>query len=375
VLAIDIDVDFTPAAVFTLPTGEGCEPATMTVYNQSTGDVTSTWNWGDNTSVQSDEDTLTHMYSNPDNLTHVYNVTLTVATAGGCSSAVTQNFTLFPEVTADFSVINSGENCAPFNAAFQNNSIAADQYVWTFGDGTGSNLNSPTHTYANPIYQDTTYQVMLVALSNEGCKDTLYQYIEVSRTPVAFFAITDTSGCYPVAVTLDNGSVGADSYSWNYGTGETSINQEDVHTHNYFNLTQNPVVNNITLTAMTTAGCYDHYTLPITIPAGIEANFTYNPEGCSPFNSQFLNQSSGANSYHLDFWRWQYQQCHQSQPHLCNRRGGYLLYRYLDCLQHLWMFQHIEPNGACLSCSTSRHICHTQSTNLAVAGCLYQQYQ
>ena len=96
-IAIDIDVDFTPAAVFTLPTGEGCEPATMIVYNQSTGDVTSTWNWGDNTSVQSDEDTLTHLYSNPDNLTHVYNVTLTVATAGGCSSAVTQNFTLLPK--------------------------------------------------------------------------------------------------------------------------------------------------------------------------------------------------------------------------------------------------------------------------------------
>ena len=64
---------------------------------------------------------------------------------------------MYPEVTADFSVINSGENCAPFNAGFQNNSIAADQYFWTFGDGTGSNLNSPTHTYANPIYQDTAY--------------------------------------------------------------------------------------------------------------------------------------------------------------------------------------------------------------------------
>ena len=296
-----IAVDFTPTSTFTMPSSEGCEPATVTFVNQSTGNLLATWNWGDGNIDATNDDTLVHVYTNPDNLTHVYNIALTVATAGGCSNTSTQTFTMYPEVTADFSVINSGENCAPFNAGFQNNSIAADQYVWTFGDGTGSTLNSPTHTYANPIYQDTTYQVMLVALSNEGCKDTLYQNIDVSRTPVAFFAITDTSGCYPVAVTLDNGSVGADSYSWNYGTGETSINQEDVHVHNFFNLTANPVVNNITLTAMTTSGCYDHYTLPITIPAGIEADFTYNPEGCSPFNSQFLNQSNGANTYQWDF--------------------------------------------------------------------------
>lgn len=296
-----IDVAGAPTANFEVNLNQACEPAVIEVYNLSNNGTTYTWNWGDGNTEISNEDTLTHLFTHPDDIVHYYNITLSTSSVNGCASTSVKNFTLYPAVTADFSVINSGENCAPFNAAFQNNSIAADQYVWNFGDGTSSNLNSPTHTYINPIYQDTTYQVMLVALSNEGCNDTLYQFIDVLRTPVAFFAITDTTGCYPVAVTLDNGSVGADSYSWNYGTGETSINQEDVHTHNYFNLTQNPVVNNITLTAMTTAGCYDHYTLPITIPAGIEANFTYNPEGCSPFNSQFLNQSSGASTYQWTF--------------------------------------------------------------------------
>ncbi len=299
--SLNVVVAHTPEVDFVINGNASCEPALVQVIR--TGDDFSSyaWNWGDGTTEISSEDTLTHLFTNPDSQVHVYDITVTINTPQGCGHTAQHAFTLYPAVHADFTIINSGEDCAPINTAFQNASSAADHYQWSFGDGGTSTLNSPSHTYANPVYNDTTFTVQLIASSNVGCSDTTSQEIVIHRTPIAFFAITDTTGCYPVTVTLDNGSVGADTYSWNYGTGETSINQQDIHQHNFFNLTSSPVTNNITLTAMTAAGCYSHYSLPITIPAGLVADFSANPQGCTPFSGQFLNQSVGATSYNWNF--------------------------------------------------------------------------
>ncbi|MBM3427985.1 MAG: PKD domain-containing protein, partial [Bacteroidetes bacterium] len=163
-----IDVAGAPTTNFEINLNQACEPAVIEVYNLSANGTGFTWNWGDGNTEISDEDTLTHPFTHPDDFVHYYNITLSTSSVNGCSSTAVENFTLYPEVNAAFTVMNPTQNCSPYPAAFQNNSTAANQYVWTFGDGNGSNLNSPTHTYANPIYQDTTYQVMLVALSNEG---------------------------------------------------------------------------------------------------------------------------------------------------------------------------------------------------------------
>jgi gliding motility-associated-like protein len=51
-------------------------------------------------------------------------------------------------------------------------SITTTTYSWTFGDGTGSFIMNPTHTYTDI----TTYTVMLVAANNK-CQDTAYRII------------------------------------------------------------------------------------------------------------------------------------------------------------------------------------------------------
>ncbi len=296
-----IEVAQGPTAQFSMDIQAACEPATVTLVNQGADALNYQWNFGDGTVLNSMEDTVVHVFSDPDDVIQLFNVQLIAQSLNDCEATYDQTFTLHPEVTADFQIPPPLNSCAPISIGFQNNSIAGQQYVWSFGDGNASNANNPTHLYTNPIYNDTTYTVQLIASSNFGCKDTIIRTLDVLRTPVAYYTITDTTGCYPVTLTFNNESVGADNYSWNYGTGESSINSEDIHQHNFFNLSSIAVTNQVVLTAMTTAGCYDTYNEPVVIPAGLTASFTMDNDGCAPFNSQLLNQSIGASQYQWDF--------------------------------------------------------------------------
>jgi gliding motility-associated-like protein len=296
-----IEVAQGPSSQFSMDIQAACEPATVTFVNQGADALNYQWNFGDGTIINSMEDTIVHVFSDPNDVVQLYNIQLTAQSLNDCQANFNQSFTLHPAVTSDFQIPLPLNSCAPISIGFQNNSIAGQQYQWTFGDGPGSNVNNPTHLYANPVYNDTTYTVRLIASSNFGCTDTSFRTIDVLRTPVAYYTITDTTGCYPVTLTFNNQSVGADSYSWNYGTGESSINGEVVHQHNFFNLSSIAVTNQVVLTAMTTAGCYDTYNEPVVIPAGLTASFTMDNDGCAPFNNQLLNQSVGAIQYLWDF--------------------------------------------------------------------------
>jgi gliding motility-associated-like protein len=66
--------------------------------------------------------------------------------------------------------------CAPYEAEFINQSIGANQFFWDFGDGSTSTEENPSHLYENV----GTYEVTLIASSDESCldPDTLYITIE-----------------------------------------------------------------------------------------------------------------------------------------------------------------------------------------------------
>ncbi|MEZ4981323.1 MAG: PKD domain-containing protein [Saprospiraceae bacterium] len=59
---------------------------------------------------------------------------------------------VFSELQIDFSISQSG-----YQIDLNNLSSGADSIVWDFGDGNSSDLENPTHTYANP----GTYTVKL----------------------------------------------------------------------------------------------------------------------------------------------------------------------------------------------------------------------
>ena len=77
------------------------------------------------------------------------------------------------------------EGCAPLTLTFNNKTIDGDRFLWDFGDGITSALESPTHTFDEGIY-DLKYYVY----SEDGCIDSLImpQTVAAFSAPKAAFS-------------------------------------------------------------------------------------------------------------------------------------------------------------------------------------------
>lgn len=93
--------------------------------------------------------------------------TVTVTDANGCSVSGTVNIGDTAAINAEI-VCNPENGKAPLTVAFANNSTGADSYMWYFGNGDSTNVETPTY-----IYQKSgEFEVMLVARNAYGCIDT-----------------------------------------------------------------------------------------------------------------------------------------------------------------------------------------------------------
>jgi len=91
---------------------------------------------------------------------------------------------------------------------FSNMSSNATEYLWSFGDGTYSTDQSPSHSYDSLGY----YDVQLIAIGTG--KDTTSETIVLDRKPVASFEGVLSNARAPSTITISNNSTGARSYRW-----------------------------------------------------------------------------------------------------------------------------------------------------------------
>ncbi|MEM7108527.1 MAG: PKD domain-containing protein, partial [Bacteroidota bacterium] len=85
--------------------------------------------------------------------------------SGGCFKSDTVDITVIPEIVVDFSFSKSYDCWTSPLIEVVNTSPVQDRvYTWSFGDGTGSEENTFTHTYT----QDGTYSISLSA-RNQFC--------------------------------------------------------------------------------------------------------------------------------------------------------------------------------------------------------------
>ena len=115
-------------------------------------------------------------------------------------------------------------------------------WSWDFGDGHTSSLRNPQHTYE----VEGLYSVSLTA-QGPGGNDTHFEFDLVHVGPAAIapgFGATPRIGPRPLAVSFDDRSEGLiTSWSWNFGDGTTSSDQNPVHVY------ATPGVYDVTLTA------------------------------------------------------------------------------------------------------------------------------
>jgi len=203
------------------------------------------WDFGDGSGIVNCAscNTQTHSYSS----NGTYTVTLVVTTATGCYDTVTQNITISAKPTAGFTG-SPLTICPDATVSFTNSSTGANSYFWIWGDGFTDTTTNPGHTYNSA----GTYTVSLIA-SNNGCADTLTRtnYITVQLPHADFYPTFQCSS--RLTYTFLDSSIGANTYLWDFGDGNTSTTAGNV-THTY----ASAGTYNVELRVYnTTTGCYD----------------------------------------------------------------------------------------------------------------------
>jgi len=295
-----------PLTVFALPNVElllaennACEPGPVTIYNNTTGAATYMWDYGDGTASNIALTAHAHDYSNAPFQTNSYTILLVATSEEGCVDQATVSYTVYPSVVAAFSTDTIG--CAPHNAPFINQSVGAVSYQWNFSDGQVSSATSPVMLFNAPFDNDVEMEAELIATNIFGCSDTTSQIIHVMHTPQAIAQIDTVMGCYPATAVFYNGSIGADSFNWMYGTGQTSANASEYHEHEYINNSNDVFTFYITLQAFTDYGCMSSDQLTLDVAPEIEADFNAIQQGCSPLEVYFDNISDGGSSVSWNF--------------------------------------------------------------------------
>ena len=139
--------------------------------------------------------------------------------------------TPYGQPKADFRV-NTGSSVrgtTPLTVTFNNLSSTAgltiSEYLWDFGDGTNSNVISPTYSYSGPA----AYTVTLTITTTDGITDVTVKpgYVTVSPSPTEPYVDLDKDGYVDMVVSnyYNGSSHSTDSYIyWGSATGydETS---------------------------------------------------------------------------------------------------------------------------------------------------------
>ncbi len=276
-----------PKAAFSYVPGV-CNQLLFTDSSYSpTSNVTSwQWSFGDPATAPNDTSDI----QNPDYTysdTGYYNVTLMVQDSLGCRDTITQQVHVTLGGSGNFTFNNPCENSP---VQFTSTSSATVSHRWDFGNGdTSSNIN-PVYTYATP----GTYTVTLITENSFGCTDTIVQQLTVNPSPLASFVIPPLI-CEQEDITINNTSLNAASYTWDFGDGNTSPDINPVHTYSTAG------TYTITLIAQNSFGCTDTIVQQLTVSPSPVASFTIPPLVCEQEHIAINNTSLSAASYTWDF--------------------------------------------------------------------------
>lgn len=218
-------------ADFTSNKTSGCSPLIIQFIDNSTGPVIS-WNWNFGNGNVSTQKNPGAIYINPG----VYTVRLIVFDGVNRDTMIRTNYiTVFQDPVVDIAT-DTTQGCAPVSINFTDNSTPGSApivtWIWDFGDGNTSLLQHPSHNYINP----GNYSVTLSLVDSNGCNEnrTYTNHIRVGSIPVADFGSDVNSSCFPpLTVNFADSSTGSSAltYTWDFGDGNTSTNQNPSHTY------------------------------------------------------------------------------------------------------------------------------------------------
>lgn len=158
------------------------------------------------------------------NTAGTYTLSLTVTTAGGCTTSppATSTVTIGTAIANPDFTINPNPVCGRDPVTFST-TTPADAYSWDFGDGAifaQQTQQTVTHSYSNPFNPAT----VTLTVTNHGCPVTVSHPLVVNR-PFPNFGYKVNCATSATSVTFtDSSKVGSpSSYTWDFGDNTPTV--------------------------------------------------------------------------------------------------------------------------------------------------------
>ncbi|NJN78797.1 MAG: PKD domain-containing protein, partial [Saprospiraceae bacterium] len=201
-----------PTAYFNLSRNTVCTDQLIVAADSSSGrDLSYYWTFGNgDTSIAQ---LPVFSYTSEGN----YEVCLTVTDRNGCDSLYCDSVLVINPV-AVFTVDTTYSDCDSLSVLFTNTSINDVSWLWDFGNGDTSTLESPPVTYSGT----GLYDVMLIATSVSGCQDTLIQnsLVTIDGPLVTSYGLTPTDSCVSHTVAFNVQGENIALVTIDYGNGQ-----------------------------------------------------------------------------------------------------------------------------------------------------------
>ncbi len=283
-----ITVNPVPTANFSAP--DVCEGTVSALADQSTisgnGSITN-WEWDlDNDGLYDNAtgSVIAHDFVNAGS----YIVGLQVTSDQGCQSTTTENVTVDPMPTVEFTAT---EICLGNQTELEGTTtIASGQvvsYEWELNEEFGMTPYNDA-TGQSTTYQfgaDGNYQIGLQVTSDQGCVNQAVQVVTIA--PFPFVGFVTGNACQSQIVNFENTTnniVGTIDYDWTFGNEGTSTDYEPTFTFSGAGAVQ------VTLIGTTSFGCADTMIQTVQVYPTPLADFTFT-EVCIGEETEFTNQT------------------------------------------------------------------------------------
>ena len=269
---------------YTVNTSTGCADNPIYFYDRTflsstKGSITRwTWNFGDGDSLSytAHRDSVLHFYAAAGS----YHVTLTVyASVNNMPFSNTYDSTLqvYRPPLADFGVSNAcTSQTVYFTDSTQIFDAGLNTWQWTFNDPYSAH-NTSGEQNPQHIYDSTgSFPAQLVVTDYNNCRDTATKTVEVHPTPLAAFNLHENYNGTTGQVFLENTSLGASTYFWELGDGNTSTDESPVYRYTSVDIFH------ILLTATSEYLCSDTASAVYDLTSGLFVPNSFAPESDKP---------------------------------------------------------------------------------------------
>lgn len=281
---------FVPTASFSYQANQGCAPISVSFKVSTSAKVSYLYDFNDGNTFESADSSYTYNYTLPGS----FIPKVILKDSSGCLAVLqgTDSINIFS------SKINFGVNdtlfCDIANAIFTDSTLSGSvvkNYNWSFGDGTSSSLQNPTHTYTST----GKYTIGLIIETAYGCRDTMVKnnFIQLATNPQIAIAGNNIF-CGPAEVLFQGNLISSDTFAiqwkWKFGNGNNAnIQNPPPQSYNV------PNTFPVQLIATSSSGCADTAnTLVIIHP--LPTTFAGNDTTIC-LNNTIQIQATGANSY------------------------------------------------------------------------------